>query len=756
MSMIWETPTIIARIWTLGAFSVERREADGTWKPVSPVEWGTNANARRILQYLVAHQRNARRGDIIGDLWPESASIYLDEYLNKAASLLRGLFPEEERGSILTCMHSRTLYTLANQSVIWADVDACEAALQQAEQIGSTSVEGCRLLEIAWTCLERGPFLEQEKGIWCHARRGELETASYRCAIWLAEAYEAQEKLRQAEQMIERLLQRDPTDQTALIRLMHLLHKQGLTTQALRRYKETLALFDQQGLPLSPEIEQVVQEIQEHPRMLLPQPGERKKEEAGIMALPIQPQENRVVDTFHQEIRQDGSPTTADVEETAGLVSSDITIYQGAEKQIFAHPFQEQHLNVSIEPHIFDQLVEVGELLAQALNPVSVSPEECASYFGEKQTHVLSWLDQWSGQADLCVELQMPLHVMLAQIDEVAARMNQDQSRYSRRQMLTMLATLPLALLPLRKANTPMYAAETFLPRCAASLIACKQLMKGQEFFYVERVLARMKPSLLSLTRQPSVYQQAAAHLVAQCDILAGTLAAHRLRWSEREYACEHAVQMSQFARDQNLQIIAYVQWASNFFYLDEPAIAIPRYEEAEHLLEASSLLAQSNFYVKRAASFAQRGKETEARECLNQGRLRFPAAPEQDAVSLFADFGTSNLYMWEGLALLELARKGKAAPIEAWDTFSRVGRLDQNAITSERSRVEILNHQAEAALVLNDMELFEQCMVAGVQGAKQLKSPRRLQEAVDCYKLARQQWPQEHRVHALAEQFLA
>lgn len=258
----WDAASAQVRVWTFGELCVEYRAADSTWRSVQQAEWGGNSNSRRVLRYLLTVGRSARRGEIMEALWPESTSTYVEEYLNKAATNLRKVCRSEEA---LTSNPKRTTYQLAQQAVIWTDVDACEAALREAEQVGPTSQERRCLLETAQQYFARGRFFEGEDGTWCHAKRERLATAHYRCLLWLAEAYEAQGSFRQAERLIELLLQQDPLDEAVLIRLLTLLNKQGMAAEAVRRYKHATALFAQQGVALPPNVQTLAQSFQQRP-----------------------------------------------------------------------------------------------------------------------------------------------------------------------------------------------------------------------------------------------------------------------------------------------------------------------------------------------------------------------------------------------------------------------------------------------------------------------------------------------------------
>jgi DNA-binding SARP family transcriptional activator len=191
-----------------------------------------------------------------------------EEYLNKAASNARRVLHNEEHGSLLKTINNRTTYELADQARLWVDADACEALLNEAERMGHTSAEGLEWLNAAREYFERGRFLEGEDGLWCHGKRGMLDTARYRCTLWLAEAYEEQGELKRAEEQVEKLLKEDATDEDALCRLMRLLHKQGMTSEALRRYKQTKSFVKHQGGQISPATDEFTKRLLNEPRRI--------------------------------------------------------------------------------------------------------------------------------------------------------------------------------------------------------------------------------------------------------------------------------------------------------------------------------------------------------------------------------------------------------------------------------------------------------------------------------------------------------
>jgi transcriptional regulator with XRE-family HTH domain len=353
--------------------------------------------------------------------------------------------------------------------------------------------------------------------------------------------------------------------------------------------------------------------------------------------------------------------------------------------------------------------------------------------------------------------LQMPLQTLLGGFDAIATGMGMSQEQYhsSQRQILVALAAWPLAKISLEQSHSGTYTAEVFLTQCASSLVACHRLIKSQDFWYVKQILTRLVPSLVHILQQSSLYQATAAHLVAQCYLLLGVLESHQLNWSGYQSLNECALQMSLLTSDTNLQVVASVQLAMAFFHFEQPSKALSLYQGAKPLVEVaeSSPLVQSNFYAKQAVAYAQAGQVTNMQRCLERAHTLFPKKPEDDAGSLVTDFSSSGFISWETTAQLQLVRRQLETPTNVWKTLSQADQLSPH--NNIKALVYIQNLRAETALALNDLELFMSSLAAGIQGAKQLRSARRLQEAMDCYRIARKQWPNETRLQELAERFV-
>jgi DNA-binding SARP family transcriptional activator len=247
------------RVFLYGPLEVWKREDSGTWKLVDKAAWGKGRAARSVFKRLLAAPgRRLSRGSIQDDLWPESENFELaDKTVYNAINQIRRITGKELVRTV------ETSYEVADQSVIWVDCDACEALLKAAENRGYTSPEALALLERALASFERGELLEGESGTWVYGLRKKSEDMLRQCRLWLAHAYEAHGKLWQAGEQYRALCQQMPPDEEALQRWITMLMRQGKLQDARKCFQDMKRIVEEQGVTLSPAIEQLVASLAE-------------------------------------------------------------------------------------------------------------------------------------------------------------------------------------------------------------------------------------------------------------------------------------------------------------------------------------------------------------------------------------------------------------------------------------------------------------------------------------------------------------
>jgi DNA-binding SARP family transcriptional activator len=575
-------------------------------------------------------------------LWPELDVEAGDTYLSNAAYKLRCVF--HQHATLLTTFgdHRDSGYQLAEQSLLWVDADACETLLAEAERVGRLSVEAVSLLEEALHYFERGAFLHTEEGLWCYSRRARLEQLSYRCRIWLAEAYEQQGKVGPAEQQYQTLLEDDPTNEDALRRLMRLHHQQGMTHLALRCYEETKRQAQEAGQKLSPTMHTFAQRLLSKPHndeMFL---GERKPQ------MPARLSE----DDGRQVISQMPS-----------------AIVQNSIKEKYL--LEDQDIHTILRRQFLQQIF--GMAGAVFLTPAFAQYKETGRY-----------------------------QIAVGSIEEI------------------------------------LFQAEK-------NFMACWRLMKGSEIFVVQSVLSTWLPVLDTLIKQPSKLQKKLASLAAQGYILAGLVAVLQRKYDGAEWCCKQAIEYSRLAEDYNLLVASLKHLAAKYNSAKYTLLTLHTYQEALPLVSYVSPLLCSRIYLGLALSYAQCKQKHEADYYFGLAQESFPEYPEDDVSFLYADCGRSSLNHYGGLMYLEFDQ-----PERAWEIFSEVEELKSKIVVPERTLIEIVNCQAEAAVAQQNMELACIHIQAGVAGALRLNSAKRFHDTFSVYQKMCSLWSHEQKVKQL------
>jgi tetratricopeptide (TPR) repeat protein len=300
---------------------------------------------------------------------------------------------------------------------------------------------------------------------------------------------------------------------------------------------------------------------------------------------------------------------------------------------------------------------------------------------------------------------------------------------------------------------------EEFLSQCSASITACWHLLNGDGLATVEYVLPRYLPLLVALARQPSRYQQRAAYLAAQGSLLMDLVCYHRLRFHEALAYARQAAELGKLSGNRDLHVYALVLLGGAFYQNGQPRIMLQTHQEAAQYLDEVVPPLRSKVLAELADAYALNGQVQDALRCIDMARDLFPEQFGAVPHFIAADYGLYQLILFEGMTHLVLgerdAEHGEQHSQQARTALAQVAQLPSAVMVPERFKLEIINYQAAAALGVGSMEEFEHYLLAGVEGAKALGSEKRRQEAIANWRAAREKWPHEARVRALAEVFL-
>jgi tetratricopeptide (TPR) repeat protein len=375
------------------------------------------------------------------------------------------------------------------------------------------------------------------------------------------------------------------------------------------------------------------------------------------------------------------------------------------------------------------------------------------SWFGLKLAQLITLTDTW--RPSRLDELQSLLNQEISMSDAVMPR---DEGQIgalqalSRRQALMTLGALPLAAGSSRARPGKLALDDVFLSRCATSLTACWHLLKGSDLTTVEQLLAGYLMPLEAAARQDSRWRQAAARLAAQAHRICGIISLHRDQLRVREQHCKRALELAVIASDAGSHASALISLASTYFYASDPAAAAAVYEQAFTHGADLPPLQRSRVHAELAVVYGQLGREQDSIRAAGQAEELYPDRPEDDPSFLYAEFTPASLVLERGLAYVALAgrfpgrgHQGKAAAI--------FGQAMEPALQMpDRIRFEIVNHQADTAVLLGDLDAFETFWDQGLAGATMLASKQRLREMRAVWSRATARWPGEDRVKGLGD----
>jgi transcriptional regulator with XRE-family HTH domain len=317
---------------------------------------------------------------------------------------------------------------------------------------------------------------------------------------------------------------------------------------------------------------------------------------------------------------------------------------------------------------------------------------------------------------------------------------------YDRRTLIAMLQGLPVfaGVDLLALIETPNIAPGEILAQCNTAINACWQLLKHSGFDAVQGVLNTHLPKLIPLTTVPK-YQDMAAELAVQAEILQVVLFTHRMDFSNAQIACTEAVRYGELTGDVRLlsQALMYQGYTYIIRPMPMPNRAIPLFLEALRLINGSAaFLQQCDASVCLATAYAISGNETQALIALRQAETAFFAHPDsrQDLDWLYGH-GLPEFSVQKGKAFLHLAPHFPESNYfqGAYDVFA-----SDNGLYTTRSIANLAVLQADAARGLGDMDECIKHLERGTHLAIKIDSKRRMSEASSVISRIPEKWQHE------------
>ncbi|QBD78270.1 tetratricopeptide repeat protein [Ktedonosporobacter rubrisoli] len=245
--------TPILRIYLLGQFRIERKSGSD-WCAIDSRAWHRR-RARALLGCLLSNPgRRLGREQVMELLWPDLDIDVAANRLNGAVHELRQILePEIERPAASRLLRlERDILELADRTQIWVDAEEFERRLKEAETTTDPQ-QAEQLLEEAAELYRGSYLLEELYSEWAAPRRDALQRSWVGLLLKLAHLRVEQGAFVSAIEALDRLRAADPSNETALQRLMILLTQLDRRGEALQIYRQHVAILkrDYESEPLS-------------------------------------------------------------------------------------------------------------------------------------------------------------------------------------------------------------------------------------------------------------------------------------------------------------------------------------------------------------------------------------------------------------------------------------------------------------------------------------------------------------------------
>jgi transcriptional regulator with XRE-family HTH domain len=339
----------------------------------------------------------------------------------------------------------------------------------------------------------------------------------------------------------------------------------------------------------------------------------------------------------------------------------------------------------------------------------------------------------------------------------------------SRRDVLRSLALLPIDMSGLSALSAILKnPVEEILAQCAAGVLACWYLRKGDELVFADQAVSKYIPTLKAIVQTaPSSQRKAAADLLAQSLLLKSVLAWDITNMRDAITYAQQAELYSEAAENRLLQIAVLREKAAALFYARQWKQAFQTTQEAKHLLDerdkqdkqkrpSASLypaeepvphLLASHVYAGLAKYQAHEGQKEDALLSLKKAHVAFFEQTAHDMVPLWIDHHIGNLLKYEAQTYIYLdLHKSAVETLEQIHT-----QYAQDTTIHLTSRYSVFTEQIMAEVNRNDQpRRMDWCIdrwEKALEGAEMLQSNVQFENVVQAYTAMRAAWPGEKQI---------
>jgi transcriptional regulator with XRE-family HTH domain/tetratricopeptide (TPR) repeat protein len=373
-------------------------------------------------------------------------------------------------------------------------------------------------------------------------------------------------------------------------------------------------------------------------------------------------------------------------------------------------------------------------------------------------------MDDWLMHARFTSSLSKLQRQVSREVESYDTMKQQDHPNHAgidegRRTALRTLALIPLQALGLGIVASRVklaWSPQEFLTHCAAGVTACYHLAKGQheDIAIAFDAITGYLPTLQTMVKESSIHRKEAAQLAAQCLLLKARLALHREGPQRAGNYAQQALTYAEESGELALQLVIFhdLEWLSVCSKQGKQALNAAL--RAQHLLDHATEPIPSLIKSKALAAIA----EGQAYNHYQQDALA-ASAQMYDAFASASDDERFVYVEHDGPTFYDAKTYYYLGQYsDAYNVFEKI--LDPQTqalkvpVASERSRISVINHMVLAALKRpnKDKELIVPLWMAGMQGAKNLRSEHRYEEALAAYGIMEALWSDDAQIRDLRD----
>lgn len=339
-------------------------------------------------------------------------------------------------------------------------------------------------------------------------------------------------------------------------------------------------------------------------------------------------------------------------------------------------------------------------------------------------------------------------------LDDLHARIHQEMRNYdmsrsdlTRRDAIELLIKLPLAVLgtsALHATSFDTISATEALPLLTAGIAACWKLYySGGNVQEIQQTIT-VYIAQLEAMKLSNAQQTAASRLTSQSYQLAAMVSLENEDYTAALTQANHAMDYAQGTKDPDLLAAAILRKATVLYYQRRHRQMTLVLQQAVPYIKQVSPLMRSRIYSELATS-------TDLKDVVRYGKQAIDSCPDdvQDDPS-FAYTHTTPYILYLNQ---EIGYSNLGMHKEAWEALELAEKFVPD-IASTR-RLELLTHQATAALGIGDLDLMGIKMQQAIQASKVINTELWLSNVESIHQRMKEKWGNDRQVKDIGEMLM-